>query len=593
MPAPRFLLKTDLGRFEPLAIGGQPVTAQHARLVSILQARDLARLTSLFAEPVSGAGAISWYGEGTGEPQPLSALSAARRTEAEAQLSAALAALDPLLDDPEAGPLLRRALVIGDADQIVALDDAVAIAGWGLVPRGVAGDEAVAAHARSVLGRFGGRLAGIDGSFLGPVAARPAAAATTSAAMGAPATAVAAPPPPRPPGPPPAPVVAAAPAGRSWWLVPAFAAVALVFLALGVWLAWTHLARDMAGRELSASIVDEERTRLAIRLQRETNEALEREVERARRAAAVPDVCRPEGPAHGLLPIEPRTQPVPPASVPPPVPAQPGQQAQPFQGSLAQLLERATVMIVGAGPEGIGHGTGFFVSGDTVLTNAHVIEKASPDQIFVMSRAIGRAIRASVAAQTRGPGGGHVQPGVPDFAILRLSEPVPGAQPLAVATEVEKLDEVVAAGYPSSVVRIEQGMAELRQGRLGEPPELVLTRGSVSTIQRLPNGLIVMPHSADISPGNSGGPLVDACGRVVGMNTFVSRATEVADRVKYAQKAESVLAFTREANLELAVREDRCQPAAPPVAVVPQAPPAAGPATPPSAEPPPPPPAGR
>ncbi|MGE0746554.1 MAG: serine protease [Rhodospirillales bacterium] len=577
MAEPRFLLKTDLGRFDSVAAPGGPVTGQYAALRERLAGRG--RAAVLFAEPVAGAGAISWYGEGSGDPQPITALSPSRRAEAEAQLSAALAAIDPLLDDPQAGPLLRRALVIGEAENIVVDDDGVILTGWGLAPKGTAGDEALAAHLRATLGRYSPRLAAADATFFAPVAApRPAAPAPAApmAAAAAPAA-----PPTRPvaaaaPAAHAAPVAAAAP--RPWWMIPAFATVALIFLILGFWLAWTHLVRDMAGRELSAGIVDEERTKLAIRLQRETNEALEREVERARQAAQSPNVCRAEGSAQDLMPVRPQNQPVPPAAVPPTTPSAPDQQAKPFTGSLADLMEHATVMIVTAGAQGVGHGSGFFVAGDTVVTNAHVVEGAAPDQVFVMSKSIGRALKATVVAQSTGAGG-KAEPGKPDFAVLKLPEAVPGSQPLAMTRTAEKLLDVVAAGYPASVVRVEAGMAALREGRLGEPPELVLTRGSISTIQNLQNGLIVMPHSADISPGNSGGPLVDACGRVVGINTFVSRATEVADRVKYAQKADSVLDWLQQQNVAVQTRDGACRPepptATPPTAQAPTAPGAA------------------
>jgi hypothetical protein len=160
-----------------------------------------------------------------------------------------------------------------------------------------------------------------------------------------------------------------------------------------------------------------------------------------------------------------------------------------------------------------------------------------------------------------------------------LPEAVAGAQPLALTPTADKLLDVVAAGYPASVVQVEQGMQELRQGRLGTPPELVLTRGSISTIQRLENGLVVMPHSADISPGNSGGPLVDTCGRVVGINTFVSFATQVADRVKYAQKTESLLPWLQQQNVQAAVQTEACQPVVPGLPATPQ-PPANAPAAP-------------
>ncbi len=548
MAAPRLLLKTDLAGLQPLLLRGQPVQALHQRLTDQLTARGAP--AALFAEPITGAGAISWYGEAAGEPQPLPTLSSARRAEAEAALTRQLQALEPLLDDAEIGPLLRRALVLPGADSILVLDGQIILTGWGLAARDIAEDPAaLAGQLRRIMGPFSQRLASAPDGFL------------TNAAMAAPGPKpAAAPPPPAaraaspPPPPPPAPVMATAPRapfGGAAWLVPLLALVALIFLALGFWLAWMQMQRDLAGRQQTVSIVDDAATRNAIRLQRETNEALERDLERMRRLAATPNVCTPEGPL-GLNP-PPERQPVRPESVPPAIPQRQGEAPRPFSGSLAQLLEHATVMIASAGPAGIGHGSGFFIAGDLVLTNAHVVQQADPNQIFVMSRAMGRAVKAQLVSMTRGAGGGPVEPGMLDVALLRLPEAVAGAQPLALTPTADKLLDVVAAGYPASVVQVEQGMQELQQGRLGTPPELVLTRGSISTIQRLENGLVVMPHSADISPGNSGGPLVDTCGRVVGINTFVSFATQVADRVKYAQKTESLLPWLQQQNVQAAV----------------------------------------
>jgi S1-C subfamily serine protease len=572
MAAPRLLLKTDLAGLQPLLLRGQPVQALHQRLTDQLTARGAP--AALFAEPITGAGAISWYGEAAGEPQPLPTLSSARRAEAEAALTRQLQALEPLLDDAEIGPLLRRALVLPNADSILVLDGQIILTGWGLAPRDIAEDPAaLAAQLRRVMGPFSQRLASAPDGFL------------TNAAMAAPAPAApAAPTPAAPraaaPPPPPAPVMAAAPRapfGRAAWLVPLLALVALIFLALGFWLAWSQMQRDLAGRQQTVSIVDDAATRNGIRLQRETNEALERDLERMRRLAATPNVCTPEGPL-GLNP-PPERQPVRPEAVPPAIPQRQGEAPRPFSGSLAQLLEHATVMIASAGPAGIGHGSGFFIAGDLVLTNAHVVQQADPNQIFVMSRAMGRAVKAQLVSMTRGEGGGPVEPGMLDVALLRLPEAVAGAQPLALTPAADKLLDVVAAGYPDSVVRVEQGMQELQQGRLGTPPELVLTRGSISTIQRLENGLVVMPHSADISPGNSGGPLVDTCGRVVGINTFVSFATQVADRVKYAQKTESLLPWLQQQNVQAAVQTEACQPVTPGLPATPQ-PPANAPAAP-------------
>ena len=585
MAAPRLLLKTDLAGLQPLILRGQPVQALHQRLTDQLTARGAP--AALFAEPISGAGAISWYGEAAGEPQPLPTLSSARRAEAEAALTRQLQALEPLLDDAEIGPLLRRALVLPSADSILVLDGQIILTGWGLAAREIAEDPAaLTAQLRRIMGPYSQRLASAPDGFLTNAAMAAPAPAAPAAPPAAPLTAA-----PPPPPPPPAPVMAAAPRapfGGAAWLLPLLAIVALIFLALGFWLAWMHMQRDLAGRQQTVSVVDDAATRNAIRLQRETNEALERDLERMRRLAATPNVCTPEGPL-GLNP-PPERQPVRPGSVPPAIPQRQGEAPRPFSGSLAQLLEHATVMIASAGPAGIGHGSGFFIAGDTILTNAHVVQQADPNQIFVMSRAMGRAVKAQLVSMTRGAGGGPVEPGMPDFALLKLPEAVAGAQPLALTPTADKLLDVVAAGYPASVVQVEQGMQELQQGRLGTPPELVLTRGSISTIQRLENGLVVMPHSADISPGNSGGPLVDTCGRVVGINTFVSYATQVADRVKYAQKTESLLPWLQQQNIQAAVQTEACQPVVPGLPATPQ-PPANAPAAP-AAPAPPAPPAG-
>ena len=166
MAAPRFLLKTDLATVHPLQLQGRPVHAMYDRLAELLRSRGGGGAEALFAEPVGGAGAISWYGEGNGDPRPMASLSASRRTEAEGRLKRHLDAITPLLDDPEAGPLLKRALVLADTDSIVALDDSVVLTGWGLAPPDIGGDEAAqAAQIRRTLGPYSARLAAADDGF--------------------------------------------------------------------------------------------------------------------------------------------------------------------------------------------------------------------------------------------------------------------------------------------------------------------------------------------------------------------------------------------------------------------------------------------
>ena len=591
MSSPRPLLKTPLAEVQVLTFEGQPVHARFATLRDALAARASTAAGGLLAEPLAGAAAITWYSEGEGEALNFSALPASRVESGRLRLARALRDLEPLLEDPALGPALRLALVVPGSRAIWVLDDRVTLSEWGCLGAGAAATPAaMAAQIRDVLGPFSPLLAGVDERFFAgaplsvfrkPVAAAaprptvpfaaPAAAAATAATALPAAQAV-------------APVRTAPPL----WVLPLVTLAALAFLLLGFWLAWNAFARDIAARRIEVPLIDEAATERALQVQRDTNAALEQELERVRRALAVPDVCTAAGPLELAPP--PERRPVPPAAVPPAAPTLPGQPPAAPINSLGQLLERATVMVVTINPGGtLGHGSGFFIAPDTVLTNAHVVENGVGGRVFVTSAALARAIPAQIGAMTRGPGGGNIQPGMSDLAVLRLAEPAPGAQPLALTALGERLTDVVAAGYPSAVVQQETEMRgfidELARGRLQRPPELVLTRGSITSIQQLPTGPTVIPHSAEISAGNSGGPLVDNCGRVVGINTFVTRGTAFAGSVKYAQKVDSILPWLQQNGIAVATRADACQPLAPGLPATPQAAAPAAPAAPAAAAP--------
>lgn len=583
MSSPRPLLKTPLAEVQVLTLDGQPVHARFATLRDGLAARASTAAGGLLAEPLAGAAAITWYSEGEGEALNFSGLPASRVESGRTRLARALRDLEPLLDDPALGPALRLALVVPGSRAIWVLDDRVTLSEWGCLGAGAAASPAaMAAQIRDVLGPFSPLLAAVDERFFAgaplsvfrkpaaPAAPRPAvpfAAPSTAAAAAAAAL-------------PAASAAAPARAAPPLWVLPLVMLAALAFLLLGFWLAWNAFARDIASRRIEVPLIDEAATERALQVQRDTNAALEQELERVRRALAAPDVCTATGPLE--LSPPPERRPVPPAAVPPAVPSLPGQPPASPVNSLGQLLERATVMVVTINPGGtLGHGSGFFIAPDTVLTNAHVVENGVGGRIFVTSAPLARAIPAQIGGLTRGPGGDNVQPGMSDLAVLRLAEPVAGAQPLALTTQGERLTDVVAAGYPSAVVQQETEMRrfidELGQGRLQRPPELVLTRGSITSIQQLPTGPTVIPHSAEISAGNSGGPLVDNCGRVVGINTFVTRGTAFAGSVKYAQKVDSILPWLQQNGIAAATRSDACQPLAPGLPAAPAAPAAAAP----------------
>jgi S1-C subfamily serine protease len=568
MAIPRLMLKTDVSGLHAVTFDGQPVSSAFGRIAAFLRAQGRDAIHQLFSEPVESGTNRSWYSEGSGEPVPIGNLPAGGKATAESFLRRALDALNPLLDDREVGPLLRRALVVPSLQSVLALDDGVVLTEWGFGPADLTDDsEALASHVRSVFGPYSSRLASISGDFFrelpsGPPAARAAQSFIAPASVAAPRASVAV---------PPSSAIGAAVAvpssrgysatasgwSRNLWLVPLLAVVAALFLVLGFWLGWTHLVKDLAGRQFQATLGDDKAARLALQTQRDTNAALERELANARRALEATNVCSPENPS-GIAPL-PERQPIAPGSVPTPAPERKGEAPKPFDGSLASLLEHATAWIVVRTPNGIGSGTGFFITTDTIVTNAHVVQDAIDRQVYVTSKAMGRVYRGQVEART---GAGRATIGAADFALVRLPEVVPGAQPLALTEKVEKLEDVVAAGYPAAIIKQEEAVRELQQGHLGGAPELVLTRGSISSMQQLPNGLTILPHSADISAGNSGGPLVDLCGSVLGINTFVTASGPFVDRTKYALRSDALLQWLSAQNVAAQKRQGSCQPAA-------------------------------
>lgn len=198
------------------------------------------------------------------------------------------------------------------------------------------------------------------------------------------------------------------------------------------------------------------------------------------------------------------------------------------RAALARQLEAASAMVLVQSGSVLGTGTGFFVTDDLLVTNRHVVEHAGGRYVLLISQALGNARRAHVVGLTP-----DAEPGSPDFALLRL---VDGKAPgwLALSQDVEKLSDVVAAGYPGMVVSSDAAFERLQQGDLSSAPDLNLTQGVVQSLQRGPAGTGLVVHTASIAKGNSGGPLVDACGRVVGVNTFINVDRTQSAKVGYA-----------------------------------------------------------
>ena len=214
--------------------------------------------------------------------------------------------------------------------------------------------------------------------------------------------------------------------------------------------------------------------------------------------------------------------------------------------------------------------------GPMLLRGDHVIEDADPNEILVTSKKLGRTTRARVVAQTP-----DAEIGSPDIALLRV-EGATGIQPLAFSTTAAPLDLVIAAGFPGLLMQSDEAFARLKRGDASAVPEVILTDGRINAIQSAPGGMKIMPHSAAVSGGNSGGPLADACGRVIGINTFITANREQVVHANYAQKSDGVIEFIRQNGANVADVTVACTPGAPaaPPAPAAPAPPAPAPAPP-------------
>ena len=177
---------------------------------------------------------------------------------------------------------------------------------------------------------------------------------------------------------------------------------------------------------------------------------------------------------------------------------------------LLQKLEQGVVLVIVTNPIGefLGIGSGFFINKNQIVTNGHVVLNSGKPtgRVLVMGKNIGTQEAVIKGAEDNDVSG-------VDFALLEISEDL-GVPLSLVAIEDPnslKLTEVYAAGFPGSVTESDDRSV----------PDIVVTDGTISSSQKFFGTISAFIHTAQMSPGNSGGPLVNKCGNVVGINTFV------------------------------------------------------------------------
>lgn len=170
--------------------------------------------------------------------------------------------------------------------------------------------------------------------------------------------------------------------------------------------------------------------------------------------------------------------------------------------SVAELVRRespAVVLVSVRGEDGGGFGSGFVVDDKGhILTNAHVVDGGDTTTVTFSDRTEARARVLGVDNST-------------DLAVLKVAELPPGVKPVPLGDSAGLVvgQDVVAIGNPYGYER-------------------TATTGIVSALERTiesPNGFAIqnaIQTDAAINQGNSGGPLFDRAGRVIGMNTQIA-----------------------------------------------------------------------
>lgn len=309
--------------------------------------------------------------------------------------------------------------------------------------------------------------------------------------------------------------------------------VTLLLILAALWFAWQRW-RDMQGTK-------DQRARLQAAVDRGRTLAAE--------LASIKPANAPEcPPGYSLKTFAPGSQLPPltgtPASAPkssaasgPAVPAtQAGAATLLPDFALAQRLEQVTAMVLVDDRGKLSGGTGFFVAPTMLVTNRHVVGGAGA-QLLLVSKSLGSPRRATLLKVSEGQ-----EFGAADFALVRMDD---GTAPavVEVTTGLSKLSPVVAAGYPAVVIKDDPSFKRFLGGDTTAAPDLNLTQGAVRSLQTGAGGLPVVVHTASIAKGNSGGPLVDACGRVVGVNTYISVDKEQSEKINYALRSEGMVGF--------------------------------------------------
>ena len=210
----------------------------------------------------------------------------------------------------------------------------------------------------------------------------------------------------------------------------------------------------------------------------------------------------------------------------------------------ARSVVRVVVIEDRNGETGLGMGSGVAVTPNRIVTNAHVVESAVErgGTVGVIPSEGSKRYFGQVIAY---------DPSI-DLAVIALK--TGRIEPVALyGGPVSDGAGVAALGYPAGVDR---AMAS-------DVDEVVRPQSPMKSLGHIGGSrsnarFDTVVHDANIGRGNSGGPLVDACGRVIGINSFLSVSEGIDSPFAFALSVRELLPFLKKAGVTPTVATTPC-----------------------------------
>jgi len=167
----------------------------------------------------------------------------------------------------------------------------------------------------------------------------------------------------------------------------------------------------------------------------------------------------------------------------------------------------------------IGTGTGFLINDETVITCNHVVN-LKPDIMESVCQAFGKSerdikdrlsIQISVMRDVVIKANVKTASEEMDYAVLQMETSIKNRTYLHIrnSSEVQQTEYVYALGFPGEV-------SDFQDLNTYTSEDVTITSGQVNKLTTV-GTVDYIQHSARLTPGNSGGPLVDADGNVIGI----------------------------------------------------------------------------